>query len=403
MNKRKVRAGGRRPAVALLCEDVDRGLRIHGRAASHILDPLGDHLEARGTPVFRVRSFNSKISCRNTYKINFDLRKIKRRAGRWYKVRNFVQKRVVDRTKTSRILNRYCYQKMIQVLRPAMILAVDPPPELCRAARDRGVKIANIAHGFGYPLECKVHGRLARAKIPLREEPHFFIAFDRVTQKTREKGDKGKDTRTLLGQRCNFPPRPPTRLGGLRQRRKKTVLVAMQWGYDGVAPELANILPDGIMAPALQKVIRTCPDVTWLIKWHPVQLRDPDCFRRVRNYIKTNLSTPANHVVDIDLDPIQDALAMSDLMITMCSMAVYEAAAQGVPSLALCPSLKKGGVYEKYFQDLEKEGILKKARMRAIDIRAAIFSRFASRRSKRRTLRAPELHLLVERLLIEDV
>jgi len=371
-------------------------------AASQILDPLGDHLEARGTPVFRVRSFNSTIPCRNTYKIDFDLRKIKRRAGRWYKARNFLRKRVVDRTKTSRILNRYCYQEMIQVLRPAMILAVDPSPELCRTARDRGVKIANIAHGFGYPSDCKVHGRLARARIRQRAEPHFFIAFDRVTQKTRKMGDKGKDTRTLLSRRCHFPPRPSTRLGGIRQRRKKTVLVAMQWGYDGMVPELANILPDGIMASALQKVIRTCPDVTWLIKWHPVQLRDPDLYRRVRNYIKTNLSIPSNQVVDIDLDPIQDALAMSDLLITMCSMAVYEAAAQGVPSLALCPSLKKGGMFEKLFRDLKKEGILKKTRMRATDIRAAIFSRFARRRSKRRTLRAPELHLLVERLLRED-
>jgi hypothetical protein len=382
-----------------MCEDVDRALQTNGKAASQILDPAADLLEKGKVKVWRVRSFNSGIPCGKTYKINFDLQRIKRRIGFWYKARNLLRRRKVNRARTSRILNRVSFQKMIRRLHPDVIVAIDPSAELCRTARDHRVKIVNVAHGYGYPANCAVHGPLARAKTPPREEPHVFIAFDDITFATRNLGDEGKDTKTLLSRRDFFPegevPKEPEK----QKRRRKSILVAMQWGYEGAVPELRNIIPDGIMAPALREVIRNSREITWLIKWHPVQIREEARYKKIQHYIRDNLRTGENHVRDVSLEPIHDLLADADLLITMCSMAVYEAAALGVPSLALCPSLQPGGPYAQYFLDLEKEGVLKKIPLSQGKIQEAIFSDFPGKRAGRPLISAPPLHRVIQGLL----
>ena len=47
--------------------------------------------------------------------------------------------------------------------------------------------------------------------------------------------------------------------------------------------------------------------------------------------------------------------------IGMSSMSCYDAAAVGLPSLMLCPTVQHGGACGSLFADLEKEGYVKKA------------------------------------------
>ena len=48
--------------------------------------------------------------------------------------------------------------------------------------------------------------------------------------------------------------------------------------------------------------------------------------------------------------------------ISMSSMSCYDAAAFGVSSLMLCPTINSGGIYEDWFVDLEEEGYLQKSK-----------------------------------------
>lgn len=45
----------------------------------------------------------------------------------------------------------------------------------------------------------------------------------------------------------------------------------------------------------------------------------------------------------------------------MASMSCYDAAAMGVPSLMLCPTIQSDGVHKGWFQDLVEEGYVTKA------------------------------------------
>jgi hypothetical protein len=141
----------------------------------------------------------------------------------------------------------------------------------------------------------------------------------------------------------------------------RVVLVTLQWGYDGEIEEFKNVIQDGFLAQEIRTAIQqTGERVLWILKLHPVQITLPRYSNHRRLLKSLEMSLP-NVYTDCNDIPLPLLLTLAHGHITMISMACYEAAWLGVPSLTLCPTLLEGGHYQNYFDDLVKSGYVEKA------------------------------------------
>jgi len=346
------------PDILAFCEDVDRGVAIRGKAASQILDPICDSLEEKNYKILRASSPDSQMRLRKMYKATLHLRQKKFLTGLFLKIKCILSNRFYSKEKRSEILNRFIFKKTLRNIRPKIVLTIDPSKKLCEIARNLNIKIVNLAHGYGYPRNCKVHGKKARANLLQEQEPNFFICFDSVTFNTRRVGDRQGITETIL---CDRRPSNHLKITNIRNEKEKIlkILVALQWGYSGEIPYLSKIIPDGIMHVLLKELINEHKEIQWLLRFHPVHLRIKKYKINPAIYIRKNFKNHFN-VLNVSLLPFEQVFSETDILITMSSASVYEAAHYGIPSIALCPSLGKNKPNYYYFQDLEKKGILRK-------------------------------------------
>ena len=138
---------------------------------------------------------------------------------------------------------------------------------------------------------------------------------------------------------------------------EKVILVSLQWGYDGERDRLSNIIPNGIVHPAIESLIQeSCKDSLFLIRLHPIQMLRP-WYRHHVEYIQALAKKYQNVEFDLSSNlPLHYILDDVDVHLTMSSSCVGEAAVAKVPSLLLCPSLKLGNENYGLFRELESEG-----------------------------------------------
>jgi len=145
---------------------------------------------------------------------------------------------------------------------------------------------------------------------------------------------------------------------------KPVILFSLQWGYAGDHGEyfeFEGILTNGLIPEAvLQTIAETSDSIDWLIRLHPVQKTGP-LFRKHRAFL--DRVSAANPNVDWEWassTPLPIVLSKVTHHVSMSSMTAYEAAAVGVPSLLLCPTLAGGGLNEEMFLDLVERGVAQK-------------------------------------------
>lgn len=346
----------------MICQDEDRGLKIGGKAYSQILDPIGDYLVNKGLRVVRVKSFDSKISKRGLYKIDYDAKNTKRIIKWRQRILYFFKNR--HQKLRQKNINFCVYKNLIKKFDPALILTISPTPEFCMAARRMNKTLVEVGHGFGAPDHSAFHAPAARAKNKKYHEPNYFICFDTNTYKVRKKGDHGRFCETILTKQLRANRQASPSFSSERQN----ILVTLSWGYDGEKDWLSNIIPDGIMPEELQKIILNDTTKRWLIRFHPVHTRNKSKWAVLQKYITQKLKTSRNNVLDVSFVPIEEVLSVSDLHITLLSGASYEAAFFGVPTIALCPTLAEGQREARRFEDLVFKGLLKKVPFHQSDL-----------------------------------
>jgi hypothetical protein len=202
------------------------------------------------------------------------------------------------------------------------------------------------------------------------ELPSYVLTFDPVTTNTfRSLSDKGvcvlEIPHPFLKRfadpfpLANIPPE--WRVTRSKRPAVKTILVALQWGYDGSVPQFAHILPNAIYPAALEDAVRESrTTVDWIFRLHPVQMTNPrysNDIRMVRALCDKYENASWEGVAEA---PLPALLPHVDGCLSMCSMAAYEAAYFGVPSLLLCPTLRDTGFYCNMFEDLVNAGLASK-------------------------------------------
>jgi hypothetical protein len=231
---------------------------------------------------------------------------------------------------------------------------------MCEAARSTGVRIVEAMHGN----HISPHDRIFREHMsrPDRHLPHCVLSFDDVSHATVSALCEGRD---ILPVRANHPwVQHLRRTAGGRHAalpgKRRAVLLTLQWGYDGERDALADIIPNGIVHPALEQAIADVAthDIELLVRMHPIQMNSPG-YRHHRRYVES-LAQRFPHVEVERASTLALPLLLDEVCghITMSSSSAGDAAMAGVPSLLLCPTLQPGGANHGLFRELEPTGMV---------------------------------------------
>lgn len=353
--------------VLYSCHDVDRSMKEGSKAYSPILRGLREIYDELGfaavnlTHPYTICPPESVLG--GSYTVNY--------RTLWDRL-TLIPLRLAAPERAERIrLDRETrfYKMLLRRLRPSLIMSIQPPLGMCAAARQLGITVIEPMHGTNFSTTNTIFTK--HFSIDERYLPRIVLAFDDVTQNTLLSLTTRRDVRPF---RTRDPWLQYNRLAKVRfgtynqSSGRKTVLVTLQWGYDGEREALSNIIPNGIMHPALEGVFEAAPEVDFRIRMHPIQVNKPG-YAHHRRYIEDLAArTPNVEVTEATSLPLPILLDASDGHITMSSGAVGNAADVGVPSLAICPTLREGGTQYGYFRELHTAGLVTYGTLRRDDI-----------------------------------
>lgn len=257
-------------------------------------------------------------------------------------------------------------RNLLSSLKPDLIFAFQATQEFCKAAHELGIAVIEPMHGMNLSPEDKIL-RNTICGIDSKALPDAYLAYDDRTYATLSEfiGDReiavfrmphpwhvecqNADSVLFDGRRSAvlFSSAKPIK-----------ILVSLQWGYSGERDSLSNIIPNGVMHPSIEQAIVENPDVLWLVRMHPVQVKARG-YNAHRRYVQS-LSERHQNVEweDATSLPLPAILANVQGHITMTSGTAGEAAIFGVHSLLLCPTLKPGGAHSGWFSELAEDGMV---------------------------------------------
>lgn len=346
--------------ILLFCHDVNRGIKLSNTPYSPLIDSLKDEFEKEGWICTTIASPWSKLVGSKAYgnpiSINRDFL--------YAKVTNFFLKKAsFIKTYNSEVK---LYERIIEKSNAKLIVSMNSSNALCEAARNKKIYHAELLHGIGYTpipwgwdlkekkhlpqcilsldeVSTKTFSVLRKHKIDVLGIPHpFFKRFDKsVTDKLPQEWQKHR----------------------IDNKYDKEILVSLQWGYSPGVDEkdiFKGTLENGLYYQFLENVIKeTQHSVYWRFRLHPVQYTQPEKYHRQVRILNELTSKYDNTEWKQSTElPLPSLLSTISGHLTMCSMASYEAAYLGIPTLALEPLLRADTIYSDMFEDLVSKGYL---------------------------------------------
>lgn len=257
-------------------------------------------------------------------------------------------------------------KNMLSILKPNLIFAFQATQELCKAAHELDIAVVEPMHGMNLSPKDEIFKNTIFGIAPVAL-PDAYLAYDDRTQVTLS---ELIDDREITVFRMPHPWHVECQnIDSLlldvkwssilfSSTKPVKILVALQWGYAGERDSLSNIIPNGILHPSIEQAIVENPDVLWLLRMHPVQIKARG-YKAHRDYVQSLTERHPNvEWQDATELPLPTILAHVQGHITMTSGTAGEAAIFGVPSLLLCPTLKPGGAHSGWFTELAKEGVV---------------------------------------------
>jgi hypothetical protein len=339
--------------ILFICSDADRSENVNGKAYSKILDPIYDdfvnrnysclHLNHPFQAITANKAWGETISATRTYLYL----KIKYAVLIFFKIK----------TKYNNFKYEY-YAILLKVFSPKIIFIISTPNELAFLCKQSGVKLIEVLHGFGY-TSIPWHWDVIDQKLL----PNYIISFDNISTNTfsklQHKGVEVLQTKNLWEKRFKTIDEFKNYQGiKFSNNNKIFVLFTLTWGYandHGEYVEYQNILENGLIPQSILDLVKdTQSSINWLFRLHPVHLRNRFLYQH-HYKILNNLKTSNNNVEWVMSSnlPLLSILSFVNCHITMSSMTAYEAAANGIKTLFLCPTV----VYPKLkFKDLFDQG-----------------------------------------------
>lgn len=347
--------------ILIFSHDNDYGLNLANKAYSPLMDSVREDIERRGW---------------KTQTIGYPFSRIAGCAA-WSKPvlfnRSYLIAKIKDEIYGSKIFSKffenrdtntfYLYKKILEKSEPTCILTIGSPPELCQAAKEKKIPCIELLHGIGY---SKIEWGYDKRNPS--ELPSGILSLDSISTKAFQILESVKVQQIPHPFLKRFQKKENNdipiewRHKNTIDKHKKIILISLQWGYDNTYPEFLGILENHIMPQELISVIQLSidKDILWAFRLHPVQLKEKK-YKHHLNYIEKFCANQKNTQWRWFTEmPLPVALRQCSGHITMSSMSSYEASYMGIKTLALCPTLQKGGHYQDMFSDLETAGYLTK-------------------------------------------
>jgi hypothetical protein len=352
--------------VLLLCHDVDRGDTREGLAYSKLIDSVDEDLKERGwrtaqlsTPGSLIKKTwgNSKTANRRFHLISLLT------SGKKGKLIHSLMRLFYWKIKN---LDYYreeeFFAELLKRIKVKCIIGIELRRSLCFAAKRANIPAVELLHGMGFPTIPYGWDTAGRNYIPsgflsldslstssLKPLISEGISIWQINHPFYKRFNDFKAKKNLPKEWLNKPYWIPD--------KKKIILVSFTWGYDGELKDYAGVFQNGLMPEALIDAIRSSREnIFWLLRLHPVQLRKR--FRYKKHMILLEKLVEENDNCEWEKSSISNLMHLINVCdghVSMNSSTCYDFALANIPSLMLCPLLKK----MPYFQDLKELGYVK--------------------------------------------
>ncbi|WLH02857.1 hypothetical protein PSH84_12970 [Pseudomonas beijingensis] len=351
--------------VLVVRHDADCGYQHAGKAYSPIIDTVVEEcfkknisVQSVATPISRLvgaRAYNSPAAFNRSLSwIALWVRMLSVFIGREKSKEYGVSRKAV------------VWLKILNLVKPKIVIGIQPDLALCRACRLLNVPVYDIQHGV-ISKDNKWYGDILPNKVAVSDLPDGFLCWDRQSAEYLKSWAPARGvTINVIGhpwfQRFQFPSDNDLLVqDALRSSRiffdeKPIILVALQWGLH--IHYYSDIDFNKVMCKALESVIkRTHNRYNWLLRLHPIQLTGDE-----GEYCEAYLDQEFGGFAGVEwhrasLLPLPILLSQASLHITDMSSVVIEASWFGLPSALLNPYLNKGGILEGLYDYERRSGI----------------------------------------------
>ncbi len=245
------------------------------------------------------------------------------------------------------------WKKLLKHVECSYIIAILPNKELCKAAYDMKIRVADLQHGV-ISDEHPSYGRFMCEKRQPFELPSEYLLWDENSKDVLSKWCFEKNIRaTVVGNPSFIKFGNPFDVK--KTKKKRTILYTLQWGLER-NEECANYRRF-LWPSELESFVKSNKNFRWIFRLHPAQYKEED---DIFNLIKRVFGCDVfDDSVLYHNSPLFEVLREVDFHITFNSSVTIESAWLNIPTVLLDKQLLKGGVLESYY-DLEKKmGIAK--------------------------------------------
>lgn len=343
--------------VLLVRNDNDCGYTFHGQAYAQIIDSFGDLCENRGLVVRSVATPHSKLIGKQAYRspVSYDrsfciitimggIVKIFRILGIG---RNWSNQHQIN-----------LWHRILEKATPKYIIGIQPDKYLCKAGRIKQIPVFDLQHGVISEGDY-YYGGMYRKETPVENLPAGFLCWDEISMAIISKWAHKKEIRVIKTGNpwfLRYLERKPDDLlvkevmaeAVIPDILRPRIVVSLQWGMAKNYPE--DIFSCLIGEALEQAILDTLGIYDWILRLHPVQLRDDREREMILSYLNATFgTTKTRDWIRISEFPLPVVLSHADLHITYSSSTVTEAAWMGIRSGLLGKHLNAGGKYEDLF------------------------------------------------------
>lgn len=338
-------------SALLFAHDFARGGEVNGKAYSYLIDSVDDELSLMGIDSMQLCLPNSSLFGDKTYKNAQSIQQLFEFTNRCKKNLESLGSKFLSKI-LKQILPCSDYSVYVYALRitkAKFVIALNTPKGLSQAGRNLNRPILELMHGIGY---TEGSSYLQRFKKNPNSLPSHILTLDKITTQNLLKININnikiieinhpwyKNIGTQKNKLAEVQYSKYQELSRISSYFKKSIIVSLQWGYDGTIDGFPK-LPDGLLVNELLPLIElTKESVFWMIRRHPVQIRSPHYDHQIDKLDDIVSKYPNCEWRLSTTCPLNYLCQIADGHITMSSMTAYDCSLMGVKTTFVCPSLK---------------------------------------------------------------
>lgn len=333
--------------VLLIAHENDRSFLFLNKCYSPILDTIRFYLEEKGVLCTGV----SKPFDRRKYSDNYYQDKTINRIflGNYLlsKLLAFVTQKKYGEIKEKREI--FIWTKILLRVNPKTVFSIQPSESLCIACHQLSITIYELQHGV--ISNNSYYSNSLNVKKDKKKLPIGYLCWDDYSADYLNLWCITRNIAVIkLGNPWYYRFQKKENHDQLVQSilspypfssKKKCILITLQWSLDVFYPNFftESDLIHPVLLEAMNKLGNT---VNWLIRLHPVQMKNPNIIAKVQSLF------PKNQNVEIywaTTQPLPLVLGISDAHVTWDSSSVIDASLFNLKSYVLNPTHFTQGFY----------------------------------------------------------